>query len=114
MTLFACLLSVHCLCCCHCDVCTFKFVLVHSLFDVKDGRSIRDIRKHFQHWLRDCHEKFDKEVHFIEQTGSDRRRENVESKRRQHPWCVYQRIELDGKTYQSGDVVSCVGKGSMT
>ena len=67
---------------------------------------MRDVRKHFHHWLRDCHENFDKEVKFIDQMETDVRREDIDIKRRQHPWCVYRKIELDGKTYKTGDLVS--------
>jgi hypothetical protein len=71
----------------------------------KDGRPVRDVRKHFHQWLRDCHENFDKEVKFVDQLGADVRREDIDIKRRQHPWCVYGKIELDGKTYKTGDLI---------
>lgn len=91
--------------CALCDHC-FRMQYFFMFFMFKDGRPVRDIRKHFHQWLRDCHENFDKEVQFVDQMETDVRRDDVDIKRRQHPWSVYQKIELDGKMYQTGDLVS--------
>ncbi|KAK3546292.1 hypothetical protein QTP70_025718 [Hemibagrus guttatus] len=62
------------------------------------------INREFPNWLKDCHEKYDKQVRFLgfQCTTS---RPDLQPKRRQSPWAQYRAIEWDGKTYETGQQV---------
>ncbi|KAJ7338716.1 hypothetical protein JRQ81_012618 [Phrynocephalus forsythii] len=62
------------------------------------------IDREFALWLKDCHEKYDKQIKFTEFKGIVTRPDAV-SKRMQSPWAMYLAIEWDGKTYQAGQLV---------
>ncbi|KAM6900563.1 structural maintenance of chromosomes flexible hinge domain-containing protein 1 [Xenentodon cancila] len=68
-----------------------------------------NIKKEFEAWLKNCHEKYDKQVKFIgyQETIT---RTDVSSKMMQHPWATFSTIEWDGKTYKTGQLV----KSQMT
>ncbi|XP_042299149.1 structural maintenance of chromosomes flexible hinge domain-containing protein 1-like isoform X1 [Sceloporus undulatus] len=62
------------------------------------------IDKEFALWLKECHEKYDKQIKFTLFREIVTRPE-VTSKRKQRPWATYSAIEWDGKTYKVGQLV---------
>ena len=66
------------------------------------------IEKEFHGWLKDCHEKHDKQVKFSQFGGTISRPEL--QKNRQNPWGVFTQIEWDGKVFKKGQLVSGRGK----
>uniref|UniRef100_A0ABM5GB85 Structural maintenance of chromosomes flexible hinge domain-containing protein 1 isoform X1 n=1 Tax=Pogona vitticeps TaxID=103695 RepID=A0ABM5GB85_9SAUR len=62
------------------------------------------IDREFALWLKDCHEKYDKQIKFME-FKEIVTRPDVTSKRMQSPWAIYLAIEWDGKTYKAGQLV---------
>ncbi|CAM9734177.1 unnamed protein product [Lampetra planeri] len=64
------------------------------------------IEREFLQWLRDCHERYDKQVKFsgfcCTLTRSD------VPKRMQTPWAVFSRIEWDGRLFNTGDLVKTI------
>jgi len=62
-----------------------------------------DIGREFNAWLKECHERCDKQVKFSQYSGSITRPELV--KHRQSPWSVYGLIEWDGKVFKKGTMV---------
>ncbi|XP_019402215.1 PREDICTED: structural maintenance of chromosomes flexible hinge domain-containing protein 1 [Crocodylus porosus] len=65
------------------------------------------IDREFALWLKDCHEKYDKQIKFVLFKGSCARTD-LPSKRMQSPWATYASIEWDGKTYKSGQLVKTI------
>lgn len=72
------------------------------------------IDREFALWLKDCHEKYDKQIKFTVFKGITVRTD-VLSKRMQSPWTMYAAIECDGKVqnwtagenyYDSSDILS--------
>ncbi|XP_014770922.1 structural maintenance of chromosomes flexible hinge domain-containing protein 1 isoform X1 [Octopus bimaculoides] len=61
------------------------------------------IDKEFVNWLKECHEKFDKQIHFSEFKGHALRPDLP--KHRQTPWSVYEQVEWDGKIFKKGNLV---------
>ncbi|XP_072544127.1 structural maintenance of chromosomes flexible hinge domain-containing protein 1 [Salminus brasiliensis] len=65
------------------------------------------ISREFTTWLKDCHERFDKQVKFIGFHGTTTRTD-VSSKRQQSPWARFKAIHWDGKVYKTGQQVKSV------
>lgn len=63
------------------------------------------IQKEFFQWLKECHEKWDKQVKFLGFQGIMTRMD-VPTKKMQSPWAKFSSIEWDGKTYSTGQYVS--------
>lgn len=63
------------------------------------------IDREFALWLKDCHEKYDKQIKFTVFKGVTVR-PDIPSKRMQSPWTMYAAIEWDGKIYKTGQLVS--------
>ncbi|KAM7316296.1 structural maintenance of chromosomes flexible hinge domain-containing protein 1 isoform X1 [Alexandromys fortis] len=64
------------------------------------------IDREFALWLKDCHEKYDKQIKFTLFKGVITR-PDLPSKK-QGPWATYSAIEWDGKTYKAGQLVKTV------
>ncbi|XP_073487531.1 structural maintenance of chromosomes flexible hinge domain-containing protein 1 [Aquarana catesbeiana] len=62
------------------------------------------IDREFAAWLKNCHETYDKQIHFLGFKGIITR-QDIASKRMQTPWAAYTSIEWDGKTYKAGQLV---------
>ncbi|XP_060788894.1 structural maintenance of chromosomes flexible hinge domain-containing protein 1 isoform X2 [Neoarius graeffei] len=62
------------------------------------------INREFTNWLKECHEKYDKQVKFVGFQGV-MTRTDVQPKRLQSPWAQYKEILWDGKTYKTGQKV---------
>ncbi|XP_074477552.1 structural maintenance of chromosomes flexible hinge domain-containing protein 1 [Sebastes fasciatus] len=72
---------------------------------IVNGQSQRvTIQTAFTQWLKNCHEKWDKQVKFLGYKETIKR-EDVPSKVMQHPWATFSSIEVDGKTYTEGQLV---------
>uniref|UniRef100_A0A8D0GXS9 Structural maintenance of chromosomes flexible hinge domain containing 1 n=1 Tax=Sphenodon punctatus TaxID=8508 RepID=A0A8D0GXS9_SPHPU len=65
------------------------------------------IDREFALWLKDCHEKYDKQIKFTHFKGTIARTDLL-SKRMQSPWATYSAIEWDGKTYRAGQLVKTI------
>ncbi|XP_072566865.1 structural maintenance of chromosomes flexible hinge domain-containing protein 1 isoform X1 [Paramormyrops kingsleyae] len=65
------------------------------------------IQKEFSQWLKECHEKWDKQVKFLGFQGIMARMD-VSTKKMQSPWAKFSSIEWDGKTYSTGQYVKTV------
>ncbi|XP_022533344.2 structural maintenance of chromosomes flexible hinge domain-containing protein 1 isoform X2 [Astyanax mexicanus] len=65
------------------------------------------ISREFTIWLKECHERFDKQVKFIGYHGTTTRTD-VSSKRQQSPWARFKGIHWDGKVYKAGQQVKSV------
>ncbi|KAM3839535.1 structural maintenance of chromosomes flexible hinge domain-containing protein 1 isoform 2-T2 [Vipera latastei] len=66
-----------------------------------------NIDREFTFWLRDCHEKYDKEIKFTE-FKEILTRAGQWSKRKQSPWTKYLEIEWGGKIYKAGQLVRSI------
>ncbi|XP_041524302.1 structural maintenance of chromosomes flexible hinge domain-containing protein 1 [Microtus oregoni] len=64
------------------------------------------IDREFALWLKDCHEKYDKQIKFTLFKGVITRTD-LPSKR-QGPWATYSAIEWDGKIYKAGQLVKTI------
>ncbi|XP_068093326.1 structural maintenance of chromosomes flexible hinge domain-containing protein 1 isoform X2 [Hyperolius riggenbachi] len=72
---------------------------------ISNGQEMRiKIDKEFSLWLKNCHEKYDKQIKYSGFNGIITRHD-VTSKRMQTPWAEYKSIEWDGKTYKVGQLV---------
>ncbi|OCT76683.1 structural maintenance of chromosomes flexible hinge domain-containing protein 1 [Xenopus laevis] len=65
------------------------------------------IDREFALWVKDCHEKYDKQIKYIGFKGTISRTD-VASKRMQSPWATYSAIEWDRKKYKTGQLVKTV------
>ncbi|XP_060679586.1 structural maintenance of chromosomes flexible hinge domain-containing protein 1 isoform X1 [Hemiscyllium ocellatum] len=65
------------------------------------------IDREFAMWLKECHEKYDKQIKFSCYKGTITR-SDLPSKRMQSPWALYAGIEWDGKTFKAGDLVKTI------
>ncbi|KAM5157298.1 structural maintenance of chromosomes flexible hinge domain-containing protein 1 [Mantella aurantiaca] len=65
------------------------------------------IDREFSIWLKNCHEKYDKQIKYSNFNGIITR-QDISSKRMQSPWAQYASIEWDGKTYKAGQLVKTV------
>uniref|UniRef100_A0A8C9W890 Structural maintenance of chromosomes flexible hinge domain containing 1 n=1 Tax=Scleropages formosus TaxID=113540 RepID=A0A8C9W890_SCLFO len=65
------------------------------------------IQKEFFQWLKDCHEKWDKQVKFMYFQGTTVRTDVV-TKKMQSPWAQFTTIEWDGKMYSAGQYVKSI------
>ncbi|KAK7480666.1 hypothetical protein BaRGS_00028138 [Batillaria attramentaria] len=61
------------------------------------------IDKEFTAWLKECHEKHDKQIFFSGFKGVETRTDVA--RHRQYPWSYYTQVEWDGRTYKKGDIV---------
>ncbi|XP_005997938.1 structural maintenance of chromosomes flexible hinge domain-containing protein 1 isoform X1 [Latimeria chalumnae] len=86
----------------------------NSLFTrVVNGQEQRmKIDREFASWLKECHEKYDKQIKFTGYKGTIAR-SDLPSKRMQSPWAVYTAIEWDGKTYRAGQLVKTIKKNPL-
>uniref|UniRef100_A0A670YMS1 Structural maintenance of chromosomes flexible hinge domain containing 1 n=1 Tax=Pseudonaja textilis TaxID=8673 RepID=A0A670YMS1_PSETE len=74
---------------------------------VINGKEYRMNDKQFASWLKNCHEKYDKEIKFFEVDGTFIRTFK-DSKRTTALWTKYFAIEWDGKIYKKGQLVKTV------
>ncbi|XP_059395011.1 structural maintenance of chromosomes flexible hinge domain-containing protein 1 [Carassius carassius] len=75
---------------------------------VHNGQELRvNIQREFTNWLKECNERFDKQVMFQGFLGSTTRTD-VATKRLQSPWAQFHTIKWDGKTYKKGQCVKSV------
>ncbi|KAL9869894.1 structural maintenance of chromosomes flexible hinge domain-containing protein 1 [Geothlypis trichas] len=79
-----------------------KNTLFTRIFNGQEQRM--KIDREFALWLKDCHEKYDKQIKFTVFKGITVRTD-VLSKRMQSPWTMYAAIQWDGKTYKTGQLV---------
>ncbi|XP_065844298.1 structural maintenance of chromosomes flexible hinge domain-containing protein 1-like [Oscarella lobularis] len=74
--------------------------------DGKDcGNRARELKKTFNAWLKECHEKHDKQVQFLDLIQNDVRREKVEIKKYRYPWSSYEKIRLGTITLKKGTLM---------
>ncbi|XP_055086214.1 structural maintenance of chromosomes flexible hinge domain-containing protein 1 isoform X2 [Periophthalmus magnuspinnatus] len=72
---------------------------------VKNGQKQRsNLKREFSQWLQSCHENFDKQVKFMTYEGTITR-DDIPTKRNQHPWATFSKMEWGGRIYQAGDYV---------
>ena len=69
------------------------------------GNRARELKKTFNAWLKECHEKHDKQVQFLDLIQNDVRREKVEIKKYRYPWSSYEKIRLGTITLKKGTLV---------
>ncbi|XP_063779624.1 structural maintenance of chromosomes flexible hinge domain-containing protein 1 [Pseudophryne corroboree] len=72
---------------------------------ISNGQEQRvKIDREFASWIKDCHEKYDKQIKFC---GFKEiiTRNDISAKRMQAPWATYTSIEWDGKRYKAGQLV---------
>ncbi|XP_018408855.1 PREDICTED: structural maintenance of chromosomes flexible hinge domain-containing protein 1 [Nanorana parkeri] len=75
---------------------------------ISNGQEQRvKIDREFAVWLKNCHEKYDKQIKFSGFKGIITR-QDISSKRMQTPWAEYKSIEWDGMTYKVGQLVKTV------
>ncbi|XP_056679733.1 structural maintenance of chromosomes flexible hinge domain-containing protein 1 isoform X1 [Monodelphis domestica] len=79
-----------------------KNTLFTRIFNGQEQRM--KIDREFALWLKDCHEKYDKQIKFTLFKGIITRTD-LPSKRMQSPWATYSAIEWDGRTYKAGQLV---------
>ncbi|XP_030908704.2 structural maintenance of chromosomes flexible hinge domain-containing protein 1 [Melopsittacus undulatus] len=82
-----------------------KNTLFTRIFNGQEQRM--KIDREFALWLKDCHEKYDKQIKFTVFKGVTTRTD-LPSKRMQSPWTVYAAVEWDGRTYKTGQLVKTV------
>ncbi|XP_065524143.1 structural maintenance of chromosomes flexible hinge domain-containing protein 1 isoform X1 [Lathamus discolor] len=82
-----------------------KNTLFTRIFNGQEQRM--KIDREFALWLKDCHEKYDKQIKFTVFKGVTARTD-LPSKRMQSPWTIYAAIEWDGKTYKTGQLVKTI------
>ncbi|KAJ7419092.1 hypothetical protein WISP_55912 [Willisornis vidua] len=82
-----------------------KNTLFTRIFNGQEQRM--KIDREFALWLKDCHEKYDKQIKFTVFKGITSR-PDIPSKRLQSPWTTYAAIEWDGKTYKTGQLVKSI------
>ncbi|KAM8966908.1 structural maintenance of chromosomes flexible hinge domain-containing protein 1 [Pelodytes ibericus] len=73
---------------------------------IKGQEQRMKIDREFAFWLKDCHEKYDKQIKYTGFKGIITRTDVA--KRIQSPWATYSSIEWDGKTYKPGQLVKTV------
>jgi hypothetical protein len=66
------------------------------------------IDKEFTAWLKECHEKYDKQILFTRFTGVKHRTDLP--KQRQFPWAFYEQVEWDGRIFKKGQMVTITVK----
>ncbi|CAL8398762.1 unnamed protein product [Arctogadus glacialis] len=62
------------------------------------------IKREFSQWLTGCHERLDKQVHFVGFKKTITRAE-MQTKKMQYPWATFSSIEWDNKTFKTGQLV---------
>nr|XP_033789850.1 structural maintenance of chromosomes flexible hinge domain-containing protein 1 isoform X2 [Geotrypetes seraphini] len=79
-----------------------KSTIFTRIFNGQEQRM--KIDREFALWVKECHEKFDKQIKF---TGYKEtiNRPDYPSKRMQSPWATYTAIEWDGKIFKTGQMV---------
>ena len=82
-----------------------KNATVFSCIDVAGGLAKRtlDIAKDFNAWLKTCHEKYDKQIKFMQFMEEVSRKEQPKAK--EFPWSVFKKIQWDKITFKIGDWV---------
>ncbi|XP_031439419.1 structural maintenance of chromosomes flexible hinge domain-containing protein 1 isoform X2 [Clupea harengus] len=65
------------------------------------------IQREFTAWLKECHERYDKQIKFMGFQGVTSRLD-VSTKKLQHPWARFSSIKWDGKMYKAGQHVKSV------
>ncbi|XP_033494631.2 structural maintenance of chromosomes flexible hinge domain-containing protein 1 [Epinephelus lanceolatus] len=71
---------------------------------VNGQRQRGNMLKEFTQWLKNCHEKWDKQIQFLGFQGTITRTD-VPVKKMQEPWATFSSIEWDGKIYKKGQLV---------
>uniref|UniRef100_A0AAV2L7V1 SMC hinge domain-containing protein n=1 Tax=Knipowitschia caucasica TaxID=637954 RepID=A0AAV2L7V1_KNICA len=71
---------------------------------VKGQKQRANLQRDFVQWLQHCHEKYDKQVKFMDFKGSTTR-EDLATKKNQTPWATFSSVEWGGKTFKTGDYV---------
>ncbi|KAM9308341.1 structural maintenance of chromosomes flexible hinge domain-containing protein 1 [Gastrophryne carolinensis] len=75
---------------------------------ISNGQEQRvKIDREFAAWLKNCHEKYDKQIKYSGFQGIITRHD-LPSKHKQTPWAAYTSIEWDGKTYTAGQLVKTI------
>lgn len=77
---------------------------VAALCDFQDKRT--QIDKEFTVWLKECHEKHDKQILFSGFKGVKTRGDLP--RQRQYPWSFYTQVEWDGRVFKKGQMVRYV------
>lgn len=75
-----------------------------ALCDFQDKRT--QIDKEFTAWLKECHEKHDKQILFSGFKGVKTRGDLP--RQRQYPWSFYTQVEWDGRVFKKGQMVRYV------
>jgi len=68
-------------------------------------RQTSQIKPLFYEWLKDCHEKYDKQIKFLNFSSSIVRQESGSRKNQQSTWTIYKAIQWDGKKFKKGQLV---------
>ncbi|XP_029001668.1 structural maintenance of chromosomes flexible hinge domain-containing protein 1-like isoform X1 [Betta splendens] len=63
-----------------------------------------NIQSKFTEWLKKCHTNFDKQVKFLGFKGV-LSREDVQVKKRQHPWSTFTKIACGNNIYKAGQLI---------
>ncbi|XP_071854423.1 structural maintenance of chromosomes flexible hinge domain-containing protein 1-like isoform X2 [Apostichopus japonicus] len=71
---------------------------------ITSGQPQRSIHRKFSDWLRDCHERCDKQVLF-QGFKECITRTDVAIKKHQYPWSVFESIVWEGKQFTAGQLV---------
>uniref|UniRef100_A0A3Q2VSB2 Structural maintenance of chromosomes flexible hinge domain containing 1 n=1 Tax=Haplochromis burtoni TaxID=8153 RepID=A0A3Q2VSB2_HAPBU len=90
------------------QVTTNKMTFMDLELKLKNNQTIFSLvlngQKEFTQWLRNCNEKFDKQIKFMG-FKEIKTRTDVSTKKLQHPWAVFSAIEWGGRTYKTGQLV---------
>lgn len=71
---------------------------------IKGQKQRTNLQREFNAWLLNCHEKFDKQVKFMNYQDTITRTD-VPTKRKQHPWATFSSVEWHGRVYEAGQYV---------
>ncbi|XP_030068875.1 structural maintenance of chromosomes flexible hinge domain-containing protein 1 isoform X2 [Microcaecilia unicolor] len=82
-----------------------KNTLFTRIFNGQEQRM--KIDREFALWVKECHEKYDKQIKFTGFKGIITR-PDLPAKRMQSPWATYTVIEWDGKTFKKGQLVKSI------
>ncbi|XP_029446943.1 LOW QUALITY PROTEIN: structural maintenance of chromosomes flexible hinge domain-containing protein 1 [Rhinatrema bivittatum] len=82
-----------------------KNTLFTRIFNGQEQRM--KIDREFALWVKECHEKYDKQIKFTGFKGIITR-PDLPAKRMQSPWATYTAIEWDGKTFKVEQLVKTI------
>ncbi|XP_034285438.1 structural maintenance of chromosomes flexible hinge domain-containing protein 1 isoform X2 [Pantherophis guttatus] len=77
-----------------------------------NGQEQRMKTGEFASWLKNCHEKHDKQIKFTKFKEKVIRTDQA-SKGKLTPWATYEEIEWDGKIYKAGQLVRSIKRGPV-